>query len=176
MPPKISRRVFGPVTIFSTPIEAPDDASLSRRGARRREREAIEALAEVALNGASIEHYSDGAPYVEGHSGRYISVSHSGHLAVIALADIPVGVDVEEARPTLLRIAPRFLSSGELLEYRGLDRLLTAWTLKEAAYKALRPEAPATAMPLPPAQLPYTIHYTGPHPDFPSIRLSVVTA
>jgi 4'-phosphopantetheinyl transferase len=82
-----------------------------------------------------------------GPGGRLaFNLSHSGDLAVIALAhDREVGVDVERLRPlsSAQRIAERLWSSGEAAALGTLDEdeRLTAffatWTRKEAVVKAL---------------------------------------
>lgn len=170
----MSRWEYGPVALFSIALE-PSAAANGRADARSRERRAVAALAGAAFGGAEILHHPDGAPYVEGHPEVHISVSHSTRLAVLAVAPVPVGVDIEEPRTALRRVAARFLTEAELEVYAAPADLLRAWTLKEAAFKALRPDVPATAMPLPPQTLPYTILYSGPHPDAPATHLTVVT-
>lgn len=155
----IETLVLGEVTVYILAYRRAEGEQTPRRA----EQNAVRRLVEAAFGpDARLEHHSDGAPYVAG-SDRFISVSHSRTLAVLAVAPFPVGVDIEEPRPQLQRIAGRFLSAEEQQHYRTLPELLTAWTLKEAAYKALRPVLPATAMPLPPAPLPYTILHSAPY-------------
>lgn len=174
---QITRHIFGPVVVYTAELEQPGDASTHGDDRHRREREAVQALVRHAFGpGIALEHRADGSPWIEAFPGQHISVSHSRGLAVLAVAPMPVGVDVEDPRPTLLRVAGRFLSEAEHQHYSTLPQLLEAWTLKEAAFKALRPGIPATAMPLPPAECPYTIIYSGPHPDFGTTHLAVVTA
>ena len=101
---------------------------------REAERAAVAALvAEVFGDGIILRHRADGSPYVA-IDGVHISVSHCRTCAVLAVADRPVGVDVETDRPQLIRVAPRVMSPGEMECYSG--RLVEAWTLKEALYKA----------------------------------------
>ncbi len=80
-------------------------------------------------------HAPDGSPLLCG-SALHISISHSRHLAAIALhPELRPGVDIEEPRPGQLeRVARKFLSESELQLWR--HRLLEAWTCKEAVYKA----------------------------------------
>ena len=75
----------------------------------------------------------------------HFNLSRSEDLCLIAIADAPVGVDVEFRRedPYLLRVARRFFSETEVEELRGLaeDEQLPAffriWSRKEAYIKAL---------------------------------------
>lgn len=85
--------------------------------------------------GARIVHDADGAPILIGAEGR-ISVSHSRNFAAVAWhGNRRIGVDIEEPRPEQLnRIAARFLSADELTQWS--EDLLTAWTIKEAVFKA----------------------------------------
>ncbi len=78
--------------------------------------------------------------------GLAFNLSHSGDLAVIALAhDREVGVDVERLRPlsSAQRIAERLWSSGEAAALGTLDEdervtaFFATWTRKEAVVKAL---------------------------------------
>lgn len=171
---QITQNNYGPVAVYTARIEAPESAP---RGADRilRERRAVQQLVEHAFGaGVALEHRADGSPWLPHSPQTYISVSHSRRLAVLAVSPVPVGVDVEEPRATLLRIGARFLTQDEQKLYHTLSGLLKAWTLKEAAFKALRPAAPATTMPLPPAPCPYTIIYSGPHPEEELTHMSIV--
>lgn len=87
--------------------------------------------------GTSLAHTDSGAPVLTGRH-ETISVSHSRTTAAIAVdrdGGNP-GIDIEEPRPQLMRVAARVLSARELDAYGGSpDSLAKAWTLKEAAYK-----------------------------------------
>ena len=70
----------------------------------------------------------------------HFSISHTKGHVFCALADRPVGIDAEEAdRPIDLRIAPKILSPGELVQFQAAadkrSTLLQFWVLKEAAAK-----------------------------------------
>ncbi|MGA2503445.1 MAG: 4'-phosphopantetheinyl transferase superfamily protein [Anaerolineales bacterium] len=88
-----------------------------------------------------------GKPELADEMGDGISfnVSHSGNLAVFAIAyGCEVGVDIEEFRPIsdLEATASIFLSSDEFSQYqtipteRKLERFFNLWTSKEAILKA----------------------------------------
>ena len=75
---------------------------------------------------------SGGKPYIPG--GPEFSLSHSGTLAVIALADVPVGADAEKDRPVGEAVRLRALTGAERADSRDF---LFFWTRKEAALKCL---------------------------------------
>lgn len=81
-------------------------------------------------------HNDDGAPQLVG-SPLEISISHSRRFAAVMLSPQgPCGVDIEEPRlDQLSRVRSKFLTPGEMAA--DVD-LLTAWTAKEAVFKAAR--------------------------------------
>lgn len=98
-----------------------------------------------------IEHYSNGAPFIEGLNAR-ISISHTDHFFVAAfLPKTPeinletyspraaMGIDAERSdREQVLKIRERFLSEDELelISKEDLTSNILAWTAKESLYKA----------------------------------------
>lgn len=99
----------------------------------------------------SLEHYDNGAPYLEGEQTR-ISITHCpGLLAVATLPKTPeadlrlftlrtaMGIDAERRdRRKVLDVRERFLSAEELdlVPADDLVAHISAWTAKEALYKA----------------------------------------
>lgn len=83
-----------------------------------------------------------GKPQLEGAGMPQFSLSHGGGWAVCAVADTPVGVDVEAPRCTMA-VARRWFHENELHAAENLtpeaqaDTLLRIWTAKEAFLKAL---------------------------------------
>jgi len=79
-----------------------------------------------------------GKPHLK--DGRYISITHSGPFTGIVLSeDTPVGIDIEQQRPKIIRIAHKFTP---LEEYRTLAntealirKLTVVWGVKESLYK-----------------------------------------
>lgn len=105
-------------------------------GSRRdNEREAVKRLTAALLGpGACVRHRDDGAPYISG--GPHISITHSRDIAAIAVSSASlVGIDAEQLRPALRRVAPKFLSPSEIELFASDEDLLRAWTVKEAVYK-----------------------------------------
>lgn len=118
--------------------------------ARRRSWLAGRALMLAAL--ARITGHADAAALRTAASGgvRYrdgdwrLSLSHSHDLMGVALAEMPVGLDIEWPRPRLaVDAAERVYTPEEARELAALppeqrlDAFYTFWTLKEAACKAL---------------------------------------
>ena len=86
-----------------------------------------------------ILHGPKGKPYFA-EGDWHFSISHTKRRAFCVLADVPVGLDAEEAdRKIDLSIAPKILSEGELAQFRAAEdprrALLSFWVLKEARAK-----------------------------------------
>ncbi|WP_442807094.1 4'-phosphopantetheinyl transferase family protein [Streptomyces sp. NBC_01294] len=84
-----------------------------------------------------------GRPAVAGATGVHFSLSHAGDLVAVAVAVVPVGVDVEEVPwpQVVARTAPTALHPGELAELAALPvaarpaAFARCWTRKEAYLK-----------------------------------------
>lgn len=82
-----------------------------------------------------------GRPFFPGLEGHWFSLSHSGGLALCALSDGPVGVDVELVRPRRPELPRRLLGRAELARFDGSwEEFFRLWTLKESWCK--REDAP----------------------------------
>ncbi len=128
------------VEIYTAPI-----ATDGSRGSRREAEKAATARLVTTLfgPGATVEHSPDGAPRLilpdTATTAPEISISHSLHTVVLAVgrAGRPIGVDIEQPRQQLVRVAARFLAPEEIpIHGAGEESLLRAWTAKEAAFKA----------------------------------------
>ncbi len=138
----------------------------------RRSEQLVERLLLHKVFGRPMEllHTPDGAPVVA-HSSRYVSISHTPGLVVLAHChNHPVGIDVERLGPRVLRVRERFLNKRELAFIDADDIVgnLIAWTAKEAIFKvAGQPEATMTQMTLDPFKsqnagvVHFTAHYSG---------------
>ncbi len=70
---------------------------------------------------------------------KYSNISHSGGYVALALADMPVGVDVELKREMSVRVFERAFSENERqLLYKGESQFtpIQLWTLKESYGKS----------------------------------------
>lgn len=87
----------------------------------------------------AMERESGGKPYFPGLPQVCFNVSHSGELCLCALADAPVGCDIELVRPRKGKLPAYTLSGGELQWFRARGGswadFYTLWTLKEARVK-----------------------------------------
>jgi 4'-phosphopantetheinyl transferase len=85
-----------------------------------------------------------GKPVLADAPGPEFNLSHSGGIAIYAVSDRRVGVDVERIRPMpdALAIAARFFSAAERLALEAVEssrlaeHFFTCWTRKEAYLKA----------------------------------------
>jgi 4'-phosphopantetheinyl transferase len=82
-----------------------------------------------AVHGAPWADRSDGGPVPQ------LSMSRAADLVVVALADVPVGVDVERAGSAGGALAGAALADGEQ-PAPGPDGVLRTWVRKEAVLKA----------------------------------------
>lgn len=122
--------------IYISPISA--DSSISHR---ELEKQAIrEIIAEVCGPECMLCHDAQGAPYLcndDKPMAVHISISHSAKIACVAFnSTTRIGVDIENIRPQLRRVASRFLNAEELSFIKTDFDLLKAWTVKEATFKA----------------------------------------
>lgn len=85
-----------------------------------------------------------GKPRLVGGSGLEFSLSHSGGVALLAVADgVPVGVDVELIRPLSENIAERFFAPPEVAalaqvpDAERVSAFYACWTRKEAFLKGV---------------------------------------
>ncbi|MBR2143239.1 4'-phosphopantetheinyl transferase superfamily protein [Anaerovibrio sp.] len=95
-------------------------------------------LLQKAAQGRSIYYNEEGKPLVE---GLFFNLSHSGNYAVLAEADIPVGVDIEEmvspgdwVREALTAQEYKWMLLGKD-ERDQQERFYRLWTRKESLVK-----------------------------------------
>lgn len=133
-----------------SPQQLADIASIKSEK-QRRERELIYSLINHSatkgtgnfayLNGSTLGHYGNGAPFIDLKSGFgksvFISLSHCRLGASIAISEVvkEFGIDIEEDSEKLQRVKEKFINEAES-EFIGKSQLLLAWTIKEAVYKA----------------------------------------
>lgn len=83
-----------------------------------------------------------GKPFLINYQNIHFNISHSGKWVVCATDVLPVGIDIEEIKPTDLKIAESFFSPSEytsLLEQpleKRTEFFYSLWTLKESYIKA----------------------------------------
>lgn len=121
-----------------TLLTAEDVASASRfqREARRAEHLSWRRIVRRELGrGVRIEYNDVGAPIVD-TPNIYISVAHTSERWVaVAIADTPVGVDIECVERGFERVASRYISAEELALSTHEHWGAMVWSAKEAIYK-----------------------------------------
>ena len=81
-----------------------------------------------------------GKPYIKGREDVFFNLSHSGEMAIIAVSDKEVGIDIQEKSHFQPGLIKRVFSESEILQAEriggDLDMLYTGlWTAKESIMK-----------------------------------------
>jgi phosphopantetheinyl transferase len=80
----------------------------------------------------------NGKPFIK-NNRSHISLSHSGHFAAAMLNTAePIGIDIQEVREKIIKIAPKFISEKEysyLKAERKIEAIHVIWGAKEAMFK-----------------------------------------
>lgn len=83
-----------------------------------------------------------GKPYLIDYPDVHFSLSHSGNMAVLAISDREVGIDVQERRGYQEKVAKRFYHEKEIAEIEAISDTVgksncfyQMWTAKEAYIK-----------------------------------------
>ncbi len=98
-------------------------------------------LAERGYSDFDLSYNELGKPQLPGD--KHISITHSHEIAVIAISDSDIGVDVEMQRDKVLKIADKFAVEEFLKNHHGEDliKMLTViWGAKEAIFKIVNVE------------------------------------
>ena len=103
-------------------------------------RQTLAALRGVAAAALVFSTGPNGKPFLPG--GPHFNLSHTGAVALFAVATFPVGVDVEAVRTVEPGVANSVFTPGELTYLAGLPSperraaFFRGWTRKEAVIKA----------------------------------------
>ncbi|TSA39632.1 4'-phosphopantetheinyl transferase superfamily protein [archaeon] len=99
----------------------------------------------LSIDAAAVRftHQTTGKPRIEGEGGPWFNVSHSGGIALMAIAsDRRVGVDIERIRPIVDHDPAMYFSQEEVRDLKRLPEqqreraFFRGWTRKEAYLKA----------------------------------------
>lgn len=75
-------------------------------------------------------------PYFKDYPEIRFSVSHSGDLALLAIGNTEIGIDIEKIRELDYNaLAKRYYTDGEVAQINSLDDYFKVWTRKEAFLK-----------------------------------------
>lgn len=106
----------------------------------------VELLLNYAVNGdmkIPIKWDTDenGKLYLTDHSEIYVNLSHSKDYAVCAVADKPIGIDIQYCRKCDIKMADRFFTGAEADAIRRASApekaFFEMWTKKESLVKAV---------------------------------------
>ena len=96
------------------------------------------ALADAGVSSdLTVEVDANGKPWLPGAPGFHFSIAHCGVRVVCAVADVPVGCDLEHERVLKHDITRRVCTDAEREAVRTPADLFALWTGKEAAVKAV---------------------------------------
>lgn len=103
---------------------------------RKKEFQYVRYLRNVNLGPQAILYDKIGKPSIEKNS-VFISISHSKNFVALAHANFPIGIDIEELNPRILKVFTRFLHLDEekLFDLNSITELTVAWTIKEVLFK-----------------------------------------
>lgn len=143
------------ISIYAAPLSPPMPGSRHDLEAERALVRSLIAEAYAPAAAPTLTHHPSGAPALEATTAS-ISITHSRAMAAVAIdpKGRPLGIDTDttDRTRTLHRVAQRYLSAAQMVEWAASPHLLLlAWTLKEALYKAaLTPGVELSELPLPP--------------------------
>ena len=103
---------------------------------RKKEFQNVRHLRNLQLGKQEISYDSKGKPYIN-NSKVFISVSHSKNYVAFAHDTSPIGIDIEELNPRILKVWERYLHPKEfdIFDTTSIFDLTVAWTIKEALFK-----------------------------------------
>lgn len=113
-------------------------ALVNSSGSAKRRRELLAVRALLHRMGISDNdlYYQDEKPML--HSGRHISISHSGTMACVALcADQPTGVDIQQIKPRLSIVVRWLTKNAPDAAHPDISLIRSGllWTAREAMFK-----------------------------------------
>ena len=80
-----------------------------------------------------------GKPFLSGHTDIWFNISHSQKTVVCAVADRPVGVDIQDIRPLNMRVGEKFMTEAEEAAVKSITdpdelnrELCRLWCIKES--------------------------------------------
>jgi len=95
------------------------------------------------VSSISIHRYPNGKPFLPDFPNLHFNITHTDHLAVLAIDTKLVGVDIEKVSTARMAVANRFFSESEkemLKKCSGKKRdklFFELWTIRESFVKAI---------------------------------------
>jgi len=103
---------------------------------RKKEFECVRFLRTLQIGKKAIHYDAIGKPNVKDKK-IFISISHSKNFVAFAHDTSPIGIDIEELNPRILKVWSRYLHPDEfaVFDTTSIFDLTVAWTIKEALFK-----------------------------------------
>jgi 4'-phosphopantetheinyl transferase len=103
---------------------------------RKREFQNVRLLRNLQIGKKAISYDAIGKPNVKDKK-IFISISHSKNYVAFAHDTSPIGIDIEELSPRILKVWSRYLHPEEfaIFDTTSIFELTIAWTIKEALFK-----------------------------------------
>lgn len=103
---------------------------------RKKEFQYVRHLRNLQIGKEAISYDSRGKPYIN-NSKVFISISHSKNYVAFAHDTSPIGIDIEELNPRILKVWERFVHREELalFDTTSIFDMTVLWTIKEALFK-----------------------------------------
>lgn len=97
--------------------------------------------ADIKIDEMSFYKNEFGKPYLRNTDNIYFNISHSYDWIVLAIDNMPIGIDIEKVKDVNLGVAKRFFTYDEykyiisLEKEKRVDSFYKIWTLKESYIK-----------------------------------------
>lgn len=115
-------------------------ATLLENGMQKKQAEKTIVLAlfnDMGFANPSISYKTTGQPYLENASETFISISHAEGYFAVAVADHPIGIDIQSFRSRIGKGSSYFINENESQFLENENDLHLIWCAKEAFYKLL---------------------------------------
>lgn len=94
-------------------------------------------LAECCILDQQLFYDKTGKPFLK--ENLHVSISHSHDFATIAISTVEIGIDIEQNREKIIRIANKFCGSEfdflQKIDENYIQKLTTIWAAKESIFK-----------------------------------------
>lgn len=103
---------------------------------RKKEFQNVRYLRNLQIGKQAIRYDAIGKPNIKDKK-IFISISHSKNFVAFAHDFSPIGIDIEELSPRILKVWSRYLHPEEfaIFDTTSIFDLTVAWTIKEALFK-----------------------------------------
>ena len=91
----------------------------------------------VQLNDVKLSETEKGKPYFVSPSNLFISISHSGDYAFLALSDSEIGIDVQQIKQVQSGLIEKTLTKLERESLQEKEQFFTFWSVKESYLKLI---------------------------------------